>query len=129
LMIVGVIAIVYGIYEITKYPLQASNVKDIVSKSVLYMLVGGVVFLEGVVVQGFKKVYALIIHLAAVVPYYLAIQQILSVGNTGSTQFQQYLSASEWYFIIGVVLNIVGLVANNLRAIREPVTTSLPQPA
>jgi len=127
-MIVGVIAIIYGIYEITKYPLQASNVKDIVSKSILYMLVGGVVFLEGVVVQGFKKVYALIIHLAAAVPYYLAIQQILSVGNTGSTQFQHYLSASGWYFIIGVVLNIVGLIANNLRPVREPVATSLPKP-
>jgi hypothetical protein len=123
LMIVGVLLIVYGIYSITKYSFLASNVKDIVSKSALYMIVGGVVFLEGVVVQGFKKIYALILHLAAILPYYLAIQQILSVGNTGATAVQQYLSASEYYFIAGVILNILGLIANNLRRVREPATT------
>jgi hypothetical protein len=121
-MIVGVLLIVYGIYSVTKYPFQASNVKDIVSKSVLYVLVGGVVFLEGVVVQGFKKIYALILHLAAILPYYLAIQQILSVGNTGATNVQQYLAGSEYYFIAGVILNILGLIANNLRRVREPTT-------
>ena len=125
MMIVGVLVIIYGIYSLTKYPFQASNVKDIVSKSIVYMLAGGVVFIEGVVVQGFKKVYGLILHLAAIVPYYLAIQQILSVGNTGATSFQPYLSASQYYFIAGVILNILGLVANNVRRVREPVATTV----
>ncbi len=122
-MIVGVILVIYGVYSLTQYSFSASNVNDIVHKPVLYILVGGVVFLEGVVVQGFKKIYALIIHLAAIIPYYFAIQQILSVGSTGSTSVQQYLSASGYYFAIGVIKNIIGLVANNVRRVREPVTT------
>ncbi len=125
LMIVGVLAIIYGVYLLTTYSFQAGNVKDIISKPVLYILVGGVVFLEGVVIQGFKKVYALILHLAAVLPYYLAIQQILSVGASGETHVSAYTSASGIYFAIGIVLNVLGLIANNLRRVPETVTTSV----
>jgi hypothetical protein len=126
-MIAGVLLVIYGIYTLTQYSFTASNVKDIISRPILYIMVGGVVFLEGVVVQGFKKIYALVLHLAAILPYYLAIQQILSTGSTGETHVQAYISASGLYFAVGVILNILGLVANNLRRVKETVSTSVPK--
>jgi hypothetical protein len=123
LMIVGVLLIIYGIYKMTTYPFETSNIHSIVSNAVFYILVGAVVFLEGVVIQGFKRIYALVLHLGAVIPYYFAIQAILSQGAAGASSASQYLTASEYYLAAGVILNLLGLIANNLRVRRQVSTT------
>ena len=38
---------------------------------------------------------ALALHLAAVIPYYFAIQSVISVGQTQSTQVRAYWDASD----------------------------------
>lgn len=123
MIVAGVLLIIYGIFTAFNFPFQSSRVHDIVSRGFFYTLIGGVVFIEGVVIQGFKRWYALILHLAAAYPYYLAIQQIVNVGNSNATQIQQYFTAAQYYFFAGIILNILGIAANNLRReTREAVT-------
>ena len=123
-ILVGVLMIIYGIYTAFSFPQEAARVPDIVGKGFYYTLIGGVLLIEGVVIQGFKKIYALILHLAAAVPYFLAIQEILRVGNSIGTQPQQYLAAAQYYLLAGIILNILGIVANNIRRAPRMVTTT-----
>ncbi len=114
-ILAGVLLIIYGVYKAFSFNFVTSNVPSIVRQGFLYALVGGVVFIEGVVIQGFRRVYALVLHLAAILPYYLAIQEILKVADTSQTQVQPYVTASQLYFLAGVILNVLGIVANRVR--------------
>ncbi len=111
----------YGLYKGFSFKFETSQIPTIVRHGFFYTLVGGVVFIEGVVIQGFKNIPALILHLAAVVPYYLAIQEVLKVGDTFQSQPQAYLTPSQYYFLAGIILNILGFVANRVR--RQAVIT------
>ena len=92
--IVGVVLILLGIYRVVTSDFVAANISNIVGNGFAFVLYGAVVFIVGVVVVGFRNWIALALHLASVVPYYFAIQNVISVGQTQSTQIRAYWDAS-----------------------------------
>lgn len=112
--IVGVLLILLGIYRVVTSDFIASNISNIVGNGFAFVLYGAVVFIVGVVVAGFRNWIALVLHLAAVVPYYFAIQSVIAVGQTQSTQVRAYWDASTIPWIIGVVLNFLGIIMNRV---------------
>ena len=113
IMIIGVLLIVYAAFLLVQ-DAPGGNIPRIVGYDSVIALAGAVVFIEGVVVQGFKKIIALIIHLAAVIPYYLAIVQVQTLGNQGVRDLSTYLNQTELYWAIGIILNIIGIILNRV---------------
>jgi hypothetical protein len=54
------------------------------------------------------------VHLAAVVPYYFAIQSVIAIGQPQSTQPLAYWNASAIPWIIGIILNLIGMILNRV---------------
>ena len=88
----GVILIVLGIYRVLTSDFIQENVPTIVSDGFAYVLYGAVVFIAGVVIVNFRNWIALALHLAAVVPYYYAIQRVIEVGQAQGTEVLAYWS-------------------------------------
>jgi hypothetical protein len=113
--IVGVIIMVVGIFRVVTSNFTAADIPTIVSTGFAWILYGAIIFIAGVVVVGFRNWVALILHLAALVPYYFAIQIIIQQGQAGNTQPLAYFNPSAIAWIIGIALNILGLVMNRVK--------------
>ncbi len=113
IMILGVLAIVYAAFLLVQNA-PGGSVPQIVGYDSVIALAGAVVFIVGVVVQGFKKILALIFHLLSVIPYYLAIVQVQSLGNQGISDLSKYLNQTELYWAAGIILNIIGIILNRV---------------
>ncbi len=113
IMIIGVLIIVYAAFLLVQ-DAPGGSVPRIVGYDSVLALAGAVVFIVGVVVQGFKKIFALIVHLVAVIPYYLAIVQVQSLGNQGVRDISMYLNQTELYWAAGIILNIIGIILNRV---------------
>jgi hypothetical protein len=131
ILIVGVLIIVLGVYRVVTSDFSAANVSNIVGNGFAFILYGAVVFIAGVVVVGFRNWVALVLHLAAVIPYYFAIQSVISTGQAMNTSPLAYFNASAIPWILGIVLNIAGIVMNrvNLGARKAPAPTGASAPA
>jgi len=116
-MLVGVGILLYGVYNVLTTEYVEANIPNIVANGFVPITIGIVIFINGIVVQGFRNYYALIIHLIANVPYALAIIGINNLGQQTSppTDPQEYIMATLIYWIIGAVLNIGGIIANRLK--------------
>ncbi len=114
IVVIGVVLILLGIYRVVTSDFVASNISNIVGNGFGFVLYGAVVFIVGVVVVGFRNWIALVLHSAAVVPYYFAIQSVIAVGQTQSTQVRAYWDASTIPWIIGVLLNFSGIIMNRV---------------
>ncbi len=114
IVVLGVVFILLGIYRVVTSDFIASNISNIVGNGFAFVLYGAVVFIVGVVVVGFRNWIALVLHLAAVIPYYFAIQSVIAVGQTQSTQVRAYWDASTIPWIIGVILNFSGIIMNRV---------------
>lgn len=112
--IVGVILIVIGIFRVVTSNFIAANVPNIVANGFAWILYGAIVFIAGVVVVGFRNWVALLLHLAAVIPYYFAVQSVIATGQAGGTQPLAYFNPSAIAWIIGIVLNIAGIIMNRV---------------
>ncbi len=121
IMLVGVAILLYGIYKTLTIEYIAANVPKIVANGFVPVTIGIVLLINGVVVQGFRKYYALIIHLIANIPYALAIIHLnnLAQQTNPSTNPRDYIMATLIYWIIGAIFNIGGIIANHL-AEKEP---------
>ncbi len=114
IVVIGVVFILLGIYRVVTSDFVASNISNIVGNGFAFVLYGAVVFIVGVVVVGFRNWIAFVLHLAAVIPYYFAIQSVIAVGQTQSTQVRAYWDASTIPWIIGVILNFSGIIMNRV---------------
>ena len=122
IMILGVLLIVYAAFLLVQ-DAPGGNIPQIVGYDSVIALAGAVVFIVGVVVQGLKNIFALIVHLVAVIPYYLAIIKVQSLGNQGFRDLSTYLNQTELYWAAGIILNIIGIILN-----RVGKKEKLPQP-
>ncbi len=123
-MILGVIMIVYGAFLLVQDG-SGGNIPRIVGYDAVIALAGAVVFIVGVVVQGLRNVFALIVHLVAVIPYYLAITKVQSLGQSGTSALSTYLTQTELYWAAGIILNIVGIILNRVgKKQKQPTTPS-----
>ena len=116
IMLIGVAVLLYGIYNALTVEYVAANVPKIVENGFVPVTIGIVLLINGVVVQGFRKYYALIIHLIANIPYALAIIHLnnLAKQTAPSTNPRDYIMATMIYWIIGIIFNIGGIIANHL---------------
>lgn len=116
IMLVGIAILLYGVYKTLTVEYIAANVPKMVANGFVPVTIGIVLLINGVVVQGFRKYYALMIHLIANIPYALAIIGInnLAQQTNPSTNPQDYIMATLIYWIVGVVFNIGGIIANHL---------------
>jgi hypothetical protein len=114
--LVGAALLLYGIYYALTTEYVEANIPQIVANGFVPIAIGTVVIIDGVVVQGFRNYYALIIHLIANVPYALAIIGIANLGQqiNPPTNLQNYLMTNfiYIYWIIGAIFNIGGIIAN-----------------
>lgn len=122
----GALLIVLGIYRVITSGFVTSNIPSVVRDGFAFVLYGAVVFVVGIVVSGFRNWVALVLHLSAVTPYYLAIQSVISVGQTQSVQLRAYWDASTVPWIAGIVLNFLGMIVNRvlIGARRAPTPTA-----
>jgi len=122
IVLVGVAFLLYGIYNALTTGYAQSDIPKLVANAFVPITIGVVLLIDGVVVQGFKNYYALIIHLIANVPYALAIMGINNLGQQSNppTNPQEYIMATLVYWIIGVIFNLGGIVANHF-ANKKPV--------
>lgn len=111
IMIVGILLIVYGAFLLVQDG-PGGSVPRIIGYDAIIGLAGGVIFIVGVVVQGFKRIIALIVHLIALIPYYLAISRIQTLGMQGSTDESTYLMQTELYWVAAIALGIIGVILN-----------------
>ena len=125
IMILGILIIVYGAFLLVQDG-PGGSVPRIVGYDAVIALAGAVVFIVGVVVQGFKNIFALIVHLVAVIPYYLAITKVQSLGNGAVSDASAYLMQTELYWAAGIILNIIGIILN--RVVKKQKQPTLPQP-
>jgi hypothetical protein len=114
IVLVGVAFLFYGIYNALTTEYVQSNIPELVTYAFVPIMTGGVLLIDGIVVQGFRNYYALIIHLIANVPYALAIMGINNLGQQSNppTNPQEYIMATLIYWIIGIILNLGGIIAN-----------------
>jgi hypothetical protein len=114
IVLVGAVILLYGIYNALTIGYEESNIARLVTNGFVPIMIGAVLIIDGIVVQGFRNYYALVIHLIANVPYALAIMGINNLGQqlNPPTNPQDYLMATLIYWIIGVILNIGGIIAN-----------------
>lgn len=124
IMLVGVVFVLYGFYWVLTTEYVEANVRILVSRGFAAIMVGVIVLINGVVVQGYKNYYALTIHLLANVPYAVAIWSIFNMGYQPSppTDPQEYLMATLIYWIIGAILNVGGIAANRFAKEKTPTT-------
>ena len=113
-MLVGVATLLYGVYNTLTTEYIEANISKIVANGFVPITIGIVVLINGIVIQGFKNYYALVIHLLANIPYALAIMGTNNLGQQTNppTDPQEYIMAMLIYWIIGAVLNIGGIIAN-----------------
>ncbi len=116
IMILGVLMIVYAAFLLVQDAPNATttNIPRIVSYDSIIALAGAVVFIMGIVIQGFKNIFALIAHLIALIPYYLAITKVQSLGQQGSSVLSTYLTQTELYWAAAIVLGIIGIILNRV---------------
>jgi hypothetical protein len=114
IVMVGVAFLLYGIYNALTTEYVQANVPELVSNGFIPITIGIVLVINGIVVQGFRNYYALIIHLIANAPYALAILGIYNLGQQTNppTDPREYIMTTLIYWIVGVIFNIVGIVAN-----------------
>jgi hypothetical protein len=114
--LVGAVSLFYGIYYALTAEYVEANIPQIMTNGFVPIVIGLVVIIDGIVVHGFRNYYALVIHLIANVPYALAIMGITSLGQqiNPPTNPQDYLMTNfiYIYWIIGVIFNIGGIIAN-----------------
>jgi len=125
IMLVGVVFMLYGVYWVLTTEFVEANIPTLVGRGFSAIMVGLVVFINGIVVQGYKNYYALGIHLLANIPYAIAIWTIFNMGynqTSPPTDPQEYIMATIIYWIIGAILNIGGIVAN--RFVKEKTAAS-----
>jgi ABC-type branched-subunit amino acid transport system permease subunit len=115
-MILGVLAIVYAAFLLVQDAPNAnsSNIPRIVGYDAIIALAGAIIFIMGVVIQGFKNIFALIVHLIALIPYYLAITKVQTLGQQGTSDFSTYLTQTELYWAVAIILGIVGIILNRV---------------
>ncbi len=129
IMMLGVLLIVYAAFLIVQdgpSGATTAGIQRIVGYDSIIGLAGGVIFIMGIVVQGFKNIYALIVHLLALIPYYLAITNIQTLGQQGLGDLQTYLTQTQIYWAAAMILGIVGIILN--RVGRKQKQPTLPQP-
>jgi len=114
ILLVGLAVLAYGAYHVLTVNYVEANMSEIVAKGFVPIAVGVVLVIDGVVVRGFRNYYALLIHVIANAPYALAIIGINNLGQktAPSTNWQDYLMATLIYWVIGIAINIAGIVAN-----------------
>jgi hypothetical protein len=114
--LVGAALLLYGIYYALTAEYVEANIPNIVANNFVPVTIGLVVIINGVVVQGFRNYYALMIHLIANAPYALAIIGINNLAQqiNPPTNPQDYLMTNfiYIYWIIGAIFNIGGIIAN-----------------
>lgn len=118
--VLAVVVLLLGILNVVRTEFVASNVPVIVGSGFSYVLYGIVAFIVAVVVYGSRSWMALVLHVAAIVPYYFATQSVITVGNTQATDVGSYWSASAIPWIVGIVLNIAGIAVNRLKPKKKP---------
>lgn len=119
IMIVGILLIVYGAFLLVQDG-PGGFVPRIIGNDAVIGLAGGVIFIIGVVVQGFKRIIALIVHLVALIPYYLAISQIQTLGMQGNANESTYLTQTELYWAAAIILGIIGVTLNRTGRKKKP---------
>jgi hypothetical protein len=92
------------------------------------MLYGAVIFIVGVVDAGFKNWIALALHVGSVVPYYFAIQGVIATGQTQSQEVGTYLNATLIPWIIGILLNVLGIAMNRVKVGAKRGAAPAPEP-
>jgi len=114
--VVGVLLMVWGSYVVSTSDFKlATNIPTIVSSGFAMILYGVVVFILGVVISGFRNWIALGLHLAATLPYLLAIQAIIAQAQLLARLPADYFSASMIFWILGIALNVGGIVMNRMK--------------
>lgn len=116
IMILGVLMIVYAAFLLVQDAPAATNgnIPRIVGYDSIIALAGAVVFIMGIVVQGFKSPFALLAHLIALIPYYLAITKVQSLGQQGTSDFSTYLTQTDVYWAVAIILGIIGIILNRV---------------
>jgi hypothetical protein len=109
----GVLAILYAAFLLVQDG-PGGSVSKIVGNDAVIGLAGGVVLLVGIVVQGMKRLLALIIHLVSVIFYYEAILKIQNLGQQGISDYSIYLTQTQFYWAVAIILGIVGIVVNGI---------------
>jgi hypothetical protein len=122
IMLVGIVFVLYGVYWALTTEHVEANIRILVSRGFSAIIVGIIVLINGVVVQGYKNYHALTIHLLANIPYAVAIWSIFNMGYQASppTDPQEYIMATFIYWIIGAILNVGGIVANRFAKEKTP---------
>lgn len=115
IMLVGVVFMLYGLYWALTTEYVKANIRVLVSRGFVAIIVGVIVLINGVVMQGYRNYYALTIHLLANIPYSVAIWSIFNLGYQTSppTDPQEYIMSTFIYWIIGVILNVDGIIVNH----------------
>lgn len=128
IMILGVLAIVYAAFLLVQDAPNANstNIPRIVGYDAIIALAGAVAFIMGVVIQGFRNIFALILHLIAIIPYYLAIAKVQTLGQQGIGDWPTYLTKTELYWPAAIILGIIGVILN--RVGRKKATPPQTQP-
>ena len=116
ILLVGVVLMIWGIYSVVTSNFIAANIPAIVASGFAVLLYGCVLLVTGVVVSGFRNWIALGLHLAAILPYYLAIQVVITTSVGLSQEPGPYLSASLIFWVLGIALNVAGIVMNRVKA-------------
>ncbi len=131
IMIIGVLGIVYAAFLLVQDAPNANsiNISRIIGYDAIIALAGGVILIMGMVIQGFKKISALIVHLIALIPYYLAITKVQTLGQQGSSDYSTYLTQTELYWAAAIILGIIGTIINQAGGKKKPATTPEAQPA
>ena len=121
IMLVGVAILLYGVYNALTIEYVETNIPNIVANGFVPITIGIVILINGIVTQGVRNYYALVIHLIANIPYAVAIIGINGLGQqtTPPTDPQEYVMATLIYWIIGAIFNIGGIIANRY-AKKEP---------
>ncbi|MGQ9565200.1 MAG: hypothetical protein ACUVT5_01455 [Candidatus Bathyarchaeales archaeon] len=63
IMLVGVVFMLYGLYWALTTEYVKANIRVLVSRGFVAIIVGVIVLINGVVMQGYRNYYALTIHL------------------------------------------------------------------
>ena len=129
IMVLGVAVMLWGIFKVVTTNFIPAYIPVLVGGGFAFLLYGAVLFVDGVVVSGFKNWIALALHLAANVPYFLAIGEVIRIGASSGQEVPVYLSASGLWFAIGIALNVTGIILNRMKtgAKKEP-TPAAPAP-
>ncbi len=105
----------------------SGSVSRIVGNDAVIGLVGGVVLLVGIVVQGFRRILAIIIHLVSVIFYYEAILKVQTLGQQEISDYSTYLTQTQLFWGAAIFLGIVGIVVNGIEKKKQPPSQNVEQ--